>query len=174
MQRFTLKKSLSLVVVIAGILAINPAFADKPSSAGHDKAPQHQEQKKQHKKQKPSHHKQRAQEIAMPDVQKRSYFDDRHRAVIENYYVEQFRSGSCPPGLRKKNNGCLPPGQAKKWSIGRQLPRNVIYYDLPPTVITQLGAPQPGYRYVRVDDDILLIALTTGLIVDAIQGLNWR
>ena len=22
--------------------------------------------------------------------------------------------GGCPPGLAKKNNGCLPPGQAKK------------------------------------------------------------
>jgi len=22
--------------------------------------------------------------------------------------------GDCPPGLAKKDNGCLPPGQAKK------------------------------------------------------------
>jgi hypothetical protein len=28
---------------------------------------------------------------------------------------------SCPPGLAKKNNGCLPPGQAKKmYNIGQR------------------------------------------------------
>ncbi len=26
----------------------------------------------------------------------------------------QFGRNACPPGLAKKNNGCLPPGQAKK------------------------------------------------------------
>ena len=28
--------------------------------------------------------------------------------------------GGCPPGLAKKNNGCLPPGQAKKLHRGQQ------------------------------------------------------
>ena len=25
-----------------------------------------------------------------------------------------YGAGGCPPGLAKKHNGCLPPGQAKK------------------------------------------------------------
>jgi hypothetical protein len=30
--------------------------------------------------------------------------------------------GGCPPGLAKKNNGCLPPGQAKKlYTVGQRL-----------------------------------------------------
>ena len=33
--------------------------------------------------------------------------------------------GSCPPGLAKKNNGCLPPGQAKKlYNVGQRYNRN--------------------------------------------------
>ena len=33
--------------------------------------------------------------------------------------------GSCPPGLAKKNNGCLPPGQAKKmYNVGQRYDRN--------------------------------------------------
>ncbi|WP_294120507.1 hypothetical protein [Sphingomonas sp.] len=33
--------------------------------------------------------------------------------------------GGCPPGLAKKNNGCLPPGQAKKlYNIGQRWPRD--------------------------------------------------
>ena len=31
---------------------------------------------------------------------------------------DRFRNG-CPPGLAKKNNGCLPPGQAKKMGDNR-------------------------------------------------------
>ena len=35
---------------------------------------------------------------------------------------------NCPPGLAKKNNGCLPPGQAKKlYSVGQHWPRNYGY-----------------------------------------------
>lgn len=33
--------------------------------------------------------------------------------------------GSCPPGLAKKNNGCMPPGQAKKmYDVGQRYNRN--------------------------------------------------
>ena len=33
--------------------------------------------------------------------------------------------GSCPPGLAKKGNGCMPPGQAKKlYNVGQRYNRN--------------------------------------------------
>ena len=100
------------------------------------------------------------------------YYGDQHRNVIRDFYEEQYRSGNCPPGLAKKKNGCLPPGQAKKWQVGQPLAREAIYYDLPPEVTVQLGVPPTGHRFVRVASDILLIAVGTGLIVDAIQDLS--
>ncbi len=34
-----------------------------------------------------------------------------------------YGMGGCPPGLAKKNNGCLPPGQAKKlYNVGQRYP----------------------------------------------------
>ena len=34
--------------------------------------------------------------------------------------------GNCPPGLAKKRNGCLPPGQAKKlYNVGQRYNRNL-------------------------------------------------
>lgn len=100
------------------------------------------------------------------------HFDDRHRSIAREYYVAEYRSGHCPPGLAKKNNGCMPPGQAKKWSIGRSLPRDVIFYDLPPALVVRIGTPPLGYRYVRVAADILLIAVGTGMVIDAITDLG--
>ena len=42
------------------------------------------------------------------------FFGDRQRDIIRDYYGNQFSGGHCPPGLAKKNNGCLPPGQANR------------------------------------------------------------
>ncbi|MNC89147.1 hypothetical protein D3C83_50470 [compost metagenome] len=66
----------------------------------------------------------------------------------------------------------MPPGQAKKWAVGRPLPREVVFYDLPPALVVQIGVPPPGYRYVRVAADILMIAVGTGMVVSAIEDLG--
>ena len=45
---------------------------------------------------------------------------DRDRSAVACHYREEFARGNCPPGLTKKDNGCLPPGQAKKmWVVGQ-------------------------------------------------------
>lgn len=50
-----------------------------------------------------------------------------------------YGQGGCPPGLAKKNNNCMPPGQAKKlYSVGQRFPAtygnmwsyNQVPYDL--------------------------------------------
>ena len=103
---------------------------------------------------------------------KHDYFKSRDREVIHDYFAEQFRRGHCPPGLAKKANGCMPPGHTRRWEIGHQLPREVIFYNLPPRVLERLEPPPPRHRYVRVAQDILLITVGTGMVVDAIEDLG--
>lgn len=100
------------------------------------------------------------------------HFGQRQQVIVRDYYTEEFRGGHCPPGLAKKNNGCMPPGQAKKWQRGRPLPGDLVYYDLPPQLVIRLGAPPAGHKYVRVATDILLIAVGTSMVVDAITDLG--
>jgi Ni/Co efflux regulator RcnB len=66
----------------------------------------------------------------------------------------------------------MPPGKYKKWKKGRPLSRTVIYHDLPPAIIVEIGVPPRGHKYVRVAADILLIAVGTGIVVDAIEDLG--
>jgi Ni/Co efflux regulator RcnB len=66
----------------------------------------------------------------------------------------------------------MPPGQAKKWRVGQPLPSDVIFYDLPPQLVVSLGTPPAGHRFVRVASDILLIAVGTGMVLDAIEDLG--
>jgi Ni/Co efflux regulator RcnB len=52
------------------------------------------------------------------------------------------------------------------------MPDGVILYDLPSPVVMQIGVPPAGYRYVRIDNDVLLIAAGTRMVVDAILDLG--
>lgn len=164
----------SFALVMAAALACSSSFAEKPEWAGggkpgkgnkHEQAEQSDQgnsgQGKKAKKNKQS-----------AEVKVGGYFVPQQRVVVQNYYGQQFKAGKCPPGLAKKNNGCLPPGQAKKYAIGQPLPRDVVFYPVPSSVIVQLGAPPAGHKYVRVATDILLIAVGTSMVVDAIQDLG--
>ena len=172
MKRITLKTNCVLAFAIAGILAIGPAIADKPSWAGDKGGKGENREKSDHNKGKQGDSDGRSSRDNIPAVRTSERFGDHHRTIARDYYNEQYRSGHCPPGLAKKNNGCMPPGQARKWVVGHPLPREVIYYDVPSTLVVQFGQPQTGYRYVRVASDILLIALGTGMVIDAIQDLG--
>ena len=102
------------------------------------------------------------------------HFDDKHRETAHAYYNQQFERGKCPPGLAKKNNGCVPPGQAKKWTVGQPLQRDVVFHSVPRTLVTQIGQPPAGQRYVRVGNDVLLVSNRTGIVLDALQGLGLK
>jgi len=108
---------------------------------------------------------------ARQEIQIGAYFQDQQRQAVLQYYGGLQAKGRCPPGLAKKNNGCMPPGQAKKWSRGQPLPASLIQYPVPRGVVVQIGLPPPGYKYVRVANDILLVALGTMVVVDAIEDL---
>lgn len=98
---------------------------------------------------------------------------DRDRGAIYGYYQPLYAAGNCPPGLAKKNNGCLPPGQAKKlWTVGQPLLSSVTFYPLPGALLGQLTPAPAGYQYVRVANDILLMAIGTRLIAGAIADLS--
>ena len=158
-----MKMNCALALVIGGILAAGPVLADKPEWAGKGKGDRAERRDDQRGERRESDRR--------PDG-RRSHFEDKHRTIVREYYTQEFRGGHCPPGLRKKNNGCMPPGQAKKWQMGRPLPRDIIYYPVPQPLVVQIGMPPSGYRYVRVASDILMIAIGTGMVADAIQDLG--
>jgi hypothetical protein len=76
--------------------------------------------------------------------------------------------GSCPPGLAKRNNGCLPPGQAKKlYNVGQRYNRNFgsawTYSQVPDYLRSQYNLNQSdryyynnGYVY-QVDPRSMLV-----------------
>ena len=99
------------------------------------------------------------------------HFGDSDRYIINDYYGGEFSRGHCPPGLARKHNGCMPPGQARQWHRGHPLPREVVYYPLPYDLVERLPPPPPRHRYVRVGGDVLLLS-GSSVVVDAIIDIG--
>ena len=98
-------------------------------------------------------------------------FNENQRGTVRSYFIDTYGRGNCPPGLAKKNNGCLPPGQAKKrYVVGQRLPNGVVVADLPSALSARIGVAPTGYRYGLVDGDLVKLALGTMLVVDAVEG----
>ncbi len=163
MKPIDLKLKCVLALVVAGTLAAGPVRADKPGRAGGGRD---ERVERRDDDGRARHDRDRR------SSGKHDHFDTRHRQYVHEYYAEEFRRGHCPPGLAKKHNGCMPPGQAKKWRVGHPLPRDVVFYEVPQQLVVKIGPPPSGYRYVRVASDILMIAVGTSMVVDAINDLG--
>lgn len=176
-------RTLPLVAALVTITLASPwALAGKPDwvdghpGKGHDKVAQKADDRLDNKpseasKRKPAQNVQTAPLAPALGV----YFGDTQRRAIHDFYAPRVAAGKCPPGLAKKNNGCLPPGQAKKlWGIGQPLPASAVRYPLPYDLRRRLGEPPAGHEFVRVAGDILLIAIGTSMVVDAIEDLAGR
>ena len=79
----------------------------------------------------------------------------------------------CPPGLAKKHNGCLPPGQARK--IGQRAPWNTdryVDYNSLPAYYRERYADTSGQRYYYEGNRVYTIDPTTQLIRGIINILR--
>jgi hypothetical protein len=89
-------------------------------------------------------------------------------------YGYGYGDRGCPPGLAKKHNGCLPPGQAKKlyrgerWrsGYGTYYSYNRIPYDL-----RRRYALSSRYRYYYSGGTIYVVDPRTMLIAQVISAL---
>lgn len=162
-----------LALVMAGMFSASPVFAER-----HGKHRQQWPQEEQRLDVREETHNRGGYERPVERYEEHNegprhrYFDEHQRTVVREYYVERYHAGHCPPGLVRGEGGCRPYRHNRGWSVGQPLPRSVVRYELPPRVVVNLGTPPAGHKFVRVASDILLVAVGTGLIVDAIQDLD--
>jgi opacity protein-like surface antigen len=86
-----------------------------------------------------------------------------------------YGTGGCPPGLAKKNNGCLPPGQAKKlYNVGQRWPGNYgyawNYNQIPYDLRTRYGF-DPNQRYYYGDGYVYRVDPTTMLVNQVVSAI---
>lgn len=86
--------------------------------------------------------------------------------------------GGCPPGLAKKHNGCMPPGQAKKlYWVGQRFPLSYgqrwSYNQIPYDLQRQYGF-NPYDRYYYGDGYVYRVDPKTMLIQQVVSALLYR
>jgi hypothetical protein len=86
--------------------------------------------------------------------------------------------GGCPPGLAKKNNGCMPPGQARKlYRTGQRLPSgygNAWSYNQIPYELRRQYDLDRNNRYYYGDGYIYSVDPRTRLIESVVSSLLYR
>jgi hypothetical protein len=105
--------------------------------------------------------------------------DERGRLVDREYrrgYQDRIggyaqRAQGCPPGLAKKNNGCLPPGQAKKLGVGDRLPSYLGGYNVPVRYQDRYR-DDTNWQYRYEDDQIYRVNRRSGLIDSIVSVLG--
>ena len=140
--KFTDRPALSNSILLLTMMFFSAtAFADKPEWAGrgddgeksykHEKKHEKKYRKKEdreddeHEDHHEDHHRHydRHQSSGSSiEINIGGYFGETQRSETREYYSERISSGHCPPGLKKKRNGCVPPGHSKQWVIGESAP----------------------------------------------------
>lgn len=88
----------------------------------------------------------------------------RHVVVINNNDRSVLRNYVSRDKVRM-----VPVYYAPRYLIGAPLPREVVYYSVPYHVTQQLRPIPLGYRYIRVDNDVLLMSVRDNIIWDAVS-----
>jgi hypothetical protein len=125
----------------------------------------------------------RAGDIVFDEVQKRlirDYFGDqttgrydkdrKHKDKMKGRNKgHKGKSKQMPPGLAKKDK--LPPGLQKQLQRKGTLPPGLAKRDLPYDLESRLGALPPDTERVLVDNDVVLIRKSTGIILDVLYDV---
>ena len=166
------KNSLRIVALaIASLLMAGSAIAKKDGDEN-DKGNKHSQKHEKQEEKAEKKAEKRAEKQHREDIKQGAYFNDQQRILVREYYTTRYSNNKrCPPGLAKKNNGCLPPGQVQDLVVGQPVPKNVTVYQVAQPVIRKLPPAPVGYRYERIGGDIVLVQQENNIIVDIIKGL---
>ena len=88
-----------------------------------------------------------------------------------------YGAGGCPPGLKKKNAQCMPPGRYKKlFEVGERVPPGynglTRYNALPYEVRRQYGGSlDPRGRYIYDNQYLYRVDPTTMIVRQVLRGV---
>ena len=90
--------------------------------------------------------------LARKPLEPGAYFGDRHRTAVRKYYADHPVSGA-----------------AAKWQVGEPVPRGAQLAAVPKVLLSSLPEQPPGYRYIQLGGEVVLIAAESRMVVDGIS-----
>ena len=145
--------ALALALSIAGVSG--SAFAAPPS--GHD---DHRQDQPRHEQSHDNRGGQKPEARHNDDRRDRPEFRAQDSREVRNYFHEH-----------KVTRHALPKGVHLR--VGHKRPDHVRYEAVPAPLLKRLP-DRPGYRYYMAGDDVILVAITTGIIADILTSVHTR
>ena len=104
---------------------------------------------------------------------RRHRYDRHDRYDRRDRYVDHSRRYYAPRSYRPAYVYVAPRGyRVSRWNVGHRMPPPFYaspYYVDP--LAYQLRMPPRGYRWVRVDRDVYLVSVASGLVADVLYGI---
>lgn len=138
------------VLIIAGLLAHNPAIADPPQGKGNPNKAGHTKD---------------AQNLSNPQNDSVNVGINLVAAGITALSARDIAMNAGVTG-----NKPLPPGVAKNLTRGKPLPPGIAKRYVPGSMLGQL--PQhPGYEWRVAGTDLILVGIQTAIVADVLHGV---
>jgi Ni/Co efflux regulator RcnB len=80
------------------------------------------------------------------------FFGVKEEALVRRFYATQPASGKAP-----------------QWKIGEPVPARAAMKGVPDAVRAALPPVPPGHQYVQLDDDVVLVAVPSRMVVDGVS-----
>jgi hypothetical protein len=115
--------------------------------------------------------------VAAPVAAKPAHAGGKHGVQSQQVYGGGYgyAQAGCPPGLAKKNNGCLPPGQAKKLAIGQRYQQSYGYdpygYNQIPYDVRQRYDLDPSNQYYYDQGNLYGVDPRTQIVEQIIRSI---
>lgn len=142
-----MKRTVMAAMVLSLLTGSAVALADPPQGYDHDHDQSQDQRHDEHRDEHRDEHHDRGE----------------HRGQVRHEH-EEFDSGryNRPHGWHEHH-----------WRRGERLPPDyrAQAYVIPDPVVYRLRAPPPGYYWVRVDNNAVLAAVATGVVVDVALNL---
>ena len=92
-----------------------------------------------------------------------------HKGKPKGAIGSKDKTAMLPPGLAK--SGTLPPGLERQYQRNGTLPPGLQKRQLPDELARTLPRRSSQYERVVVGNDVILIAVATGIILDILEGV---
>ena len=101
-----------------------------------------------------------------------SYFDDKLRKAVDDYFFKTLKPGQCPSGTLAQAGLCISMGSNAQWKVCEPLPKGATPNELPGELRAKLGRLPAGASLTRVGADVLLMDKPGGRVIDAVRNLG--
>ncbi len=96
-------------------------------------------------------------------------FTSNDRVIVRSYFDKLRGEKECPDFMKASGEECISVrGAIKQWKLNQSLESGAMATDIPIGLREKLGSPPSKFKFLQVNEDILLVSERGSVVVDMI------